>query len=117
MDSVGLRAAWLVVLVSAGCGRVGFAIGELGGDGPTGDDAPAGGDDAATGGDGGSGSGANIVFVASSLTDGGIGGLAQADDICAARAEEAGLAGTYVAYLSTTSVNAIDRLGSARGWV
>src|SRR5262245_55485496 len=114
MPNVGLRAPWLVVLVAVGCGRVGFSTGELGSDG-------RGGDDGGTGGDGapgdGANAGANVGFVRSGLTDGGIGGLAQADAICAQRAIEGSLPGTYVAYLSTTTVNAIDRLAGARGWV
>jgi len=62
----------------------------------------------------------NIVFVTSTSQTGNMGGLAGADAICAARASAAGLPGTYVAWLSTSgtgSVNAKDRLGSARGWI
>lgn len=59
----------------------------------------------------------NRVFVTSTLQDGNLGGLAGADAICAARAAGAGLPGSYVAWLSTSSVNAISRLGSARGFV
>jgi hypothetical protein len=61
--------------------------------------------------------GANYVFVTSTdyapvgLTVGG------ADAECTARAEDAGLPGTYVAWLSTSGVDAVSRLGSARGWV
>lgn len=46
-----------------------------------------------------------------------MGGLAGADSICRARANAAGLPGNYVAWLSTSTVDAIDRLGNARGWV
>lgn len=60
----------------------------------------------------------NRVFVTSSLQDGNLGGLVGADAICAARAAGAGLpAGNYVAWLSTSTVNAISRLGTARGFV
>jgi cell division septation protein DedD len=59
----------------------------------------------------------NRVFVTSSLQAGDFGGLVGADAICAARAAGAGLPGTYVAWLSTSSVNAISRLGTARGFV
>ena len=60
----------------------------------------------------------NIVFVTSTTYNGNVGGLAGADQKCQARAEAAGLPkNTYKAWLSTSSVNAIDRLGSARGWV
>jgi uncharacterized repeat protein (TIGR02543 family) len=59
----------------------------------------------------------NIVFVTSTSQTGNLGGLGGADAICAARASEAGLPGTYVAWLSTTGVSARNRLGSARGWI
>lgn len=60
----------------------------------------------------------NIVFVTSTAYDGNLGGLVGADQKCQALAEAAGLPkNTYKAWLSTASVNAIDRLGSARGWV
>lgn len=59
----------------------------------------------------------NIVFVTSTTHNGNFGGLAGADTICTNLATAAGLPGTYVAWLSTASVNAVDRLGSARGFV
>ncbi len=61
--------------------------------------------------------GANYVFATS--TDYAPVGLtlAGADAECAARAAEAGLPGTYVAWLSTSTVDAVSRLGTARGWV
>lgn len=59
----------------------------------------------------------NIVFVTSTKHDAALGGLAGADDICKGRAQAAGLPGTYRAWLSTSTVNAKDRLGSASGWV
>jgi hypothetical protein len=59
----------------------------------------------------------NRVFVTSTLQNGSLGGLAGADAICAARATAAGLPGTYVAWLSTGSVDAMTRLGSAKGFV
>lgn len=60
---------------------------------------------------------ANIVFVTSTKhVPGSLGGLAGADAICQARASAAGLPGTYVAWLSTATVDARDRLGTARGW-
>ncbi len=60
---------------------------------------------------------ANYVFATS--TDYAAVGLtlAGADAECAARAADAGLPGTYVAWLSTSGVDAASRLGSARGWV
>lgn len=60
----------------------------------------------------------NIVFVTSLTYDGNLGGLEGADQICQTRATAAGLPqNTYKAWLYTSTVNAIDRLGSARGWV
>jgi hypothetical protein len=59
----------------------------------------------------------NIVFVTSTPHNASLGGLAGADNICAGRAQAAGLAGTYRAWLSTSTVDAKDRLGSASGWV
>jgi hypothetical protein len=59
----------------------------------------------------------NRVFVTSTLQNGNLGGLAGADAICAARATAASLPGTYVAWLSTSTVNAASRLGSAQGFV
>lgn len=59
----------------------------------------------------------NRVFVTSTLQNGNLGGLAGADAICAARATAASLPGTYVAWLSTDTVDAVSRLGSARGFV
>ena len=59
----------------------------------------------------------NIAFVTSVKYAGSLGGLAGADQKCQALATAAGLPqNTYKAWLSS-SENAIDRLGSARGWV
>lgn len=61
---------------------------------------------------------AKRVFVTSTTYTGNMGGLAGADAACNARAQAAGLPGTYVAWLSTTGaggVNAIDRLGTWPG--
>ncbi len=59
----------------------------------------------------------NIIFVTSTLQNGNLGGLAGADAICNTRAVAAGLQGNFVAWLSTSTVDAIDRLGSAPGWL
>ena len=60
----------------------------------------------------------NIAFVTSLTYDGNLEGLAGADGICQSRATAAGLPqNTYKAWLSTSSEDAIDRLGTARGWV
>jgi hypothetical protein len=59
----------------------------------------------------------NIVFVTSTEhVPGALGSRDAADAICNQRASEASLPGTYVAWLSTSSSNAIDRLAGARGW-
>jgi hypothetical protein len=59
----------------------------------------------------------NRAFVTSSLQSAvSLGGLAGGDAVCNARASEAGLAGTFVAWMSTSTVNASDRLAGARGW-
>lgn len=59
----------------------------------------------------------NVVFVTSTTHTGNLGGLAGADAICQAGAFNAGLHGTYRAWLSATGVNALSRLGAARGWI
>jgi len=88
---------------------------------PDGVDAAEGSDMASGGEDGGVGDSSppapNIVFTTSTTHNADLGGLSGADDICAERAQAAGLAGTYRAWLSTSTVNAIDRLGNASGWV
>jgi hypothetical protein len=53
------------------------------------------------------------VFVTSTTTMGGFGGLSGGDAICAARASAAGLSGTYKAWLSTSGASAGDRLTHA----
>lgn len=50
------------------------------------------------------------VFVTSSSSTGNIGGLEGADERCNTLAKSAGLDGTWLAWLSTPNVNAIDRL-------
>jgi hypothetical protein len=66
----------------------------------------------------GTGSGIrNYVFVTSGqIVPGNLGGLGAADAFCQASADAAALPGTYVAWLSTTTVDAIGRLGDAQGW-
>lgn len=59
---------------------------------------------------------ANLAFIAHGNTT-NLGGLAGGDNLCASAAQAAGFQGTYRAWLSTTTVNAVDRLGTARGWV
>jgi hypothetical protein len=57
----------------------------------------------------------SIVFVAAGGWGGDLGGLSGADAKCQAAADSAGLPGTYKAWLSTSSVDARDRLVHALG--
>lgn len=59
----------------------------------------------------------NVAFVTSTTTSGNMGGLAGADQLCAERAFAAGLPGTFVAWLSSSTEDAIDRLAGAGGWL
>ncbi|BDG08565.1 hypothetical protein AMPC_16780 [Anaeromyxobacter paludicola] len=61
--------------------------------------------------------GANYVFATSTDFLPNDVSLTRADAECAARATAAGLPGTYVAWMSTSTVAARDRLGSSQGWV
>ena len=59
----------------------------------------------------------NFAFVTSTTTPlASLGGLTGADNFCQARAAAVGLAGTYRAWLSTSTVNAKDRFTNASGW-
>jgi hypothetical protein len=60
---------------------------------------------------------ANIVFVTSTMQAANYGGIAGADNLCQAEARAAGLAGTYHAWLSTSTASALSHLGTATGWV
>jgi hypothetical protein len=53
---------------------------------------------------------AKKVFVTSTVQNGNLGGLSGGDAICNARAQAAGLPGTYAAWLSTNSVQARNRI-------
>ena len=59
----------------------------------------------------------NRVFVTRTAVYGDFGGLAAADALCAAEATAVGLDGTYVAWLSTSTVDARDRLAGSAGWI
>ena len=59
----------------------------------------------------------NRGFVTSTTTNGSFGGLAAGDAICTARANAAGLSGTFIAYLSSSTTDAASRLAASRGWV
>jgi hypothetical protein len=65
------------------------------------------------------GAAANFMFMSSTVrAAGSLGGLAGADALCQQLASAAGIGdNTYRAWLSTSTVNAKDRLGTARGWV
>jgi hypothetical protein len=99
--------AWWVLVATIGCGRLRF--------------------DPIALGDGGAGDGGvivdgdpsrpNVAFVTAGTYGAAMGGLAGADAICASDASAAGLPGTFVALLSTPTVNARDRVAGARGWV
>ncbi len=54
--------------------------------------------------------GVKFVFVTSTLSEGDLGGLEGADMECNVLAENAGLPGEFVAWLSTASVDAVERL-------
>jgi hypothetical protein len=65
----------------------------------------------------------NLVFATSTKSEGTFGALAVADQACADRAVAVGLTGHFKAFLSTSTVNAVDRLvvpgtsTPARGWI
>ncbi|HUS32796.1 MAG TPA: hypothetical protein VMZ53_30050 [Kofleriaceae bacterium] len=58
---------------------------------------------------------ANLAFVTTQLSPRT--GLAGLDMTCATAASAAGLSGTFLAFASTSTVNARDRFASSRGWV
>ncbi len=102
---------WLALVALVGCGRYHFDRGDdgganLDGNGALGDSAPDG-----------PVAGVNFVFVSSStILPASLGGVGGADAICMTLATQASLPGTYVAWLSSLSSNAVDRLQGARGW-
>ncbi len=60
----------------------------------------------------------NRMFVTSgTIIPGNLGGLAGADSICQTAATAASLAGTYRAWLSHSTADAVTRLGTASGWI
>ena len=58
----------------------------------------------------------NVAFVTATTHNGNIGGLAGADSICQNAAAAQAIPGTFRAYLSSSNVNAVTRLGTASGW-
>jgi hypothetical protein len=110
----------LVLALALGCGSDG------GGDGGDGDgdgdgDVDAGtsegpGSDAASGADADVDEGGErIVFVTSSTQNGSLGGVEGADALCATRAADAELEGTFRAWLSEPGETAADRLVHGTG--
>lgn len=96
------------ILVAGSCGRIGFS--DLHGTAGDGGNSGDGGDTA--------NASANLVFVTSTTqAAGSLGGLAGADVVCEARATAISRPGHYVAWLSTTSTSARDRVVGARGWI
>lgn len=63
------------------------------------------------------GPGPNLVFVTSTAMAPADVTPGSADAFCSDLATDAGLPGTYVAWISTDDEDAIERLGDARGWV
>ncbi len=112
---------------SGGATAGGGAGGEAGRGGTTagggaGGGAAGGGGAGSGGASGASGTGGfaalptNIAFVTSTRVTGDLGGVAGADTICQMHAQNAGLAGTYRAWLASSAGSAPSRLGAARGW-
>src|SRR5438067_367824 len=59
----------------------------------------------------------NIAFATSTVQTGNLGGLDGADMLCTRLAHDAGLDGTYVAWLSVSTTTAFSRVQQAPGWV
>ena len=97
-----MRLASLGCLAVVGCGRVAF-------DPLTDASAPV---DTRTAYDG-----ANRIFATQASWTGALGGLAGADETCAATAAQAGLVGDFVALLNTDMMPVGQRLSGSRGWV
>lgn len=58
---------------------------------------------------------ANKYIFVTEPVDGNLGGLTGADELCQDTADAAGIQGTYIAFLSTSTINAIDRVPSNGG--
>ena len=69
--------------------------------------------------DGGDGSSdrPNVAFVTRATVSPALGGIEGADAYCANQASSAGLPGTFIALLSTSTVAARERVANSRGWV
>ena len=100
---------WLALLALAGCGRYSFELRNdaRAGDGGVGDDATQDGPLANV----------NYVFVTSTtIVPAALGSVGNADQVCNNLAQQRGLPGTYVAWLSSLSSDVVDRMNGARGW-
>lgn len=124
--STRLALVLVLALVAVGCGgrRGGDddgdgdadsdADGDGDGDGDTDADADGDGDaDADADGDGDS----QLVFVTSTTTTGDLDGAVGADDLCDAAASDAGLGGSFRAWVSTSNEDAIDRVIGVGPWL
>jgi hypothetical protein len=93
--------------------------GGTGGGGTGGGAAGTGGAAGSTSGGGSGGASAlpiNIAFITSTRVTADFGGVAGGDTICQTHAQNAGLPGTYRAWLASSAGSAPSRLGTARGW-
>jgi hypothetical protein len=103
---------WSILLGAlAACGRLGFGANARGDGGDSDGDGVGGGDD------GSPGPVLNRAFVTRDVFDGNLGGVAGADGRCAAAAAAQHLPGTFIAWISSASVDAIDRFAGSRGWM
>lgn len=59
----------------------------------------------------------NRAFLTKATFTGAIGGLSGADAACQQEATQAGIPGTFVAFLRAGAASPVDRLASSRGWV
>jgi hypothetical protein len=110
---------------AAGTSHGGAAGSSTGAGGTSSEGAGAGGAGAGEGGDAGAGGSSdpvpdppNVAFISSEtfvLAD--LGGLDAADAACGDLASAANLEGSFVAWLSSSSQSARDRLGAASGWI
>ena len=102
----------MLAIALAGCGRLAFdPLASVGGDG-------GGGDDGGGNVDSPIPPGTNVAFaVAAPIRAYMLGSIAGADIVCNQAAGAAHLPGNYVAWLSDSTTNAIDRLTGSRGWV
>ncbi len=102
---MGVRVLVIAAIWLAACGGDGAAGGAPDAaspvDGATGPDAPPG---------------AKRIFISSAKFAGQFGGLAGADYACVAAAQDAQLNGNWVAWLSSSTVDAIDRVHDVGPW-